>query len=233
MEIDIFSDTICPWCFIGKRRLERALAERPQPNLTLHWRAFQLNPDMPEGGMDRQRYLELKFGGTVNAKSVYDQVRAAGESEGIDFAFEAMRRTPNTIASHRLIRYARLGEASGGARAAGATEGAAGPGRQDAVVQALFDAYFLRGEDIGDLDVLTAAAATGGLDAAAARGFLEGDAEAEAVRAEDRGARQAGISGVPCFIFNSQHALAGAHPPEVLHQLFDLAMQEEAADAEA
>jgi predicted DsbA family dithiol-disulfide isomerase len=224
MEIDIFSDTICPWCFIGKRRLERTLAERPQPNLTLHWRAFQLNPDMPEGGMDRQRYLELKFGGTVNAKSVYDQVRAAGESEGIDFAFEAMRRTPNTIASHRLIRYARRGEA-----AAGAT----GANCQDAVVQALFEAYFLRGEDIGDLDVLTAAAETGGLDVAAARAFLETDVEAQDVRAEDRAARQAGISGVPCFIFNGQHALAGAHPPEVLHQLFDLAMQEEAADAEA
>jgi predicted DsbA family dithiol-disulfide isomerase len=221
MEIDIFSDTICPWCFIGKRRLERALAERPQPNLTLHWRAFQLNPDMPEGGMDRQRYLEVKFGGTDNAKAIYDQVRAAGESEGIDFAFEAMRRTPNTIASHRLIRYA-----------AGATGGAEA-NCQDAVVQALFDAYFLRGEDIGDLDVLTAAAETGGLDAAAARTFLEGDAEAEEVRAEDRDARQAGISGVPCFIFNGQHALAGAHPPEVLHRLFDLAMQEEAADAEA
>ncbi len=201
MEIDIFSDTICPWCFIGKRRLERALAERPQPNLTLNWRTFQLNPDMPEGGMDRRRYLEVKFGGPDNTKAVYDQVRAAGESEGIEFAFEAMRRTPNTIASHRLIRYARLGE----------------PGHQDAVVQALFDAYFLRGEDIGDLEVLTAAAATGGLDAAAARAFLETDAEAQDVRAEDQAARQAGISGVPCFIFNRHHALAGAHPPEVLH----------------
>ena len=215
MEIDIFSDTICPWCFIGKRRLERALAERPQPDLTIHWRAFQLNPDMPAEGMDRQRYLEVKFGGEANAKAVYDNVRAAGETEGIDFAFEAMTRTPNTVASHRLIRHA--GES----------------GQQDPVVQALFDAYFLRGEDIGDLDVLTAAAATGGLDGAAARAFLESDAGAEAVRAEDRAARQAGISGVPCFIFAGRHALAGAHPPEVLHQLFDLAMQEEAADAEA
>ena len=215
MEIDIFSDTICPWCFIGKRRLERALAERPQTNLTVQWRAFQLNPDMPEGGMERQRYLEVKFGGPVNAQAVYDQVRAAGESEGIAFAFEAMKRTPNTIASHRLIRYA------------------AGNNSQDAVVQALFDAYFLRGEDIGDLEVLTAAAATGGLDAAAARAYLESDAETQEVRAEDQAARQAGISGVPCFIFNGHHALAGAHPPEVLHQLFDLALQEEAAEAEA
>jgi predicted DsbA family dithiol-disulfide isomerase len=174
---------------------------------------------MPAEGMDRQRYLELKFGGEVNAKAVYDQVRAAGQSEGIDFAFEAMTRTPNTIASHRLIRHA------------GAA--AEGPNFQDGVVQALFEAYFLRGEDIGDLDVLCAAAEAGGLDAAAARAFLESDAEAEVVRAEDLGARRAGISGVPCFIFNRRHALAGAHPPEVLHQLFDLAMQEEAAEAEA
>ncbi len=213
MDIDIFSDTICPWCFIGKRRLERALAERPQPDLTIHWRAFQLNPDMPAGGMDRSQYLELKFGGASNAKAIYDQVRAAGESEGIDFAFERMKRTPNTIDSHRLIRYA--GQ----------------KGRQDAVVQALFDAYFLRAEDIGDPEVLTAAAAEAGLDGEETRAFLAGDAEAEAVRAEDASARQAGISGVPCFIFNGQHALAGAHAPEVLHQLFDLANQEDAAEA--
>jgi predicted DsbA family dithiol-disulfide isomerase len=213
MDIDIFSDTICPWCFIGKRRLERALAERPQTELTIHWRAFQLNPDMPAGGMDRSQYLELKFGGASNAEAIYDQVRAAGETEGIDFAFERMKRTPNTIDSHRLIRHA--GQ----------------KGRQDAVVQALFDAYFLRAEDIGDPEVLIAAGAEAGLDAEETRAFLAGDAEAEAVRAEDKSARQAGISGVPCFIFNGQHALAGAHPPEVLHQLFDLANQEDVAEA--
>jgi len=219
MEIDIFSDTICPWCFIGKRRLERALAERPQPGLTINWRAFQLNPEMPAEGMDRQRYLEVKFGGAVSATAVYDQVRAAGQSEDIAFAFEAMTRTPNTIASHRLIRHARTA--------------AKGANCQDGVVQALFDAYFLRGENIGDLDVLCAAAETGGLDAEAARAFLESDAEDEEVRAEDLGARRAGINGVPCFIFNGRHALSGAQPPEVLHQLFDLANQEHAAEAEA
>ncbi|MCH9013208.1 MAG: DsbA family oxidoreductase, partial [Proteobacteria bacterium] len=215
MDIDIFSDTICPWCFIGKRRLERALAERPQPDLTIHWRAFQLNPDMPAGGMDRSQYLELKFGGASNADAIYDQVRAAGETEGIDFAFERMKRTPNTIDSHRLIRHA-------------ANAAHQGQGRQDAVVQALFDAYFLRAEDIGDPEVLAAAAAEAGLDADETRAFLASDAEAEAVRAEDKSARQAGISGVPCFIFNGQHALAGAHAPEVLFQLFDLANQEDA-----
>ena len=216
MHIDIFSDTICPWCFIGKRRLERALAERPQAGLTLRWRAFQLNPDMPAEGMDRDRYLELKFGGAANAEAVYAQVRAAGESEDIAFAFDRMKRTPNTVRSHRLIRFA------------------AGHDRQDAVVQALFDAYFLRGEDIGDQAVLTAAAEAAGLDPTAARAFLEGGAEAEAVQAEDAMARQAGINGVPCFVFNGQHALAGAHPPEVLFQLFDLVKQEDdSAPAEA
>jgi len=213
MHIDIFSDTICPWCFIGKRRLERALQERPQGNLTVRWRAFQLNPDMPAGGMERSRYLELKFGGPLNAQAVYTQIEAAGRQEGIAFAFERLRRTPNTIESHRLIRFA-LKQA-----------------REDAVVQALFDAYFLRGEDIGDREVLVAAAVTAGIGAEAARAFLESDLEAEAVRAEDMAARRAGINGVPCFVFNGRHALAGAHPPEVLFQLFDLVAQEAAENA--
>lgn len=213
MHIDIFSDTICPWCFIGKRRLERALKKRPQRSLNVRWRAFQLNPDMPPGGMERSRYLELKFGGTLNAQAVYAQVEAAGRQEGIDFAFERLRRTPNTIMSHRLIRFAFK------------------QAREDALVQALFDAYFLRGEDIGNRKVLIAAAATAGLDAEAARTFLESDAEADAVRAEDMVARRAGINGVPCFVFNGRHALAGAHPPEVLFQLFDLVAQEEAESA--
>jgi predicted DsbA family dithiol-disulfide isomerase len=208
MHIDIFSDTICPWCFIGKRRLERALAERPQPGLTKRWRAFQLNPDMPAEGMDRSDYLAMKFGGAANAKSVYAQVVAAGESEGIDFAFDRMKRTPNTIDSHRLICFAN------------------GKDREDQVVQALFDVYFLRAEDIGDRDILVEAGRKAGLDPDEVRTFLTSDAEAEEVRAEDQAARQAGISGVPCFIFNRKHALAGAHSPEALFQLFDLANQE-------
>ncbi len=208
MEIDIFSDTICPWCYIGKRRLERALRERPQPDLTIRWRAFQLNPEMPAEGMDRARYLETKFGGAANAKAVYDQVRAAGVSENIAFAFDKIGRTPNTVDSHRLIRFARDND------------------RQDEIVEALFRAYFLRGENIGDAEVLIAAAVEAGLEAEAARAFLASGAEAEVVRGEDTQARQAGINGVPCFIFNGNYALAGAHPPEVLHQLFDLVEQD-------
>ena len=210
MEIDIFSDTICPWCFIGKRRLERALRERPQPELTIRWRAFQLNPDMPAEGMERRAYLELKFGGAANAEAVYAQVRAAGETEDIPFAFDKIGRTPNTVESHRLIRYAHE------------------QGRQDETVEALFQAYFLRGENIGDPEVLIAAAQEAGLAPEATRAFLNSEAEAVAVRAEDAQARQAGINGVPCFIFDGKYALAGAQPPEVLYQLFDLALQGEA-----
>ena len=210
MQIEIYSDTICPWCYIGKRRLERALSERPQDGLEVHWRAFQLNPEMPPEGMERRTYLEVKFGGPDNAKQVYDRVREAGRSEDIDFAFDAIKRTPNTVASHRLIRFA------------------ADRGLADAVVTRLFESYFLEGADIGDDEVLTAIGASCGLEAAEVRAFLDSELDVENVRAEDSRARQIGIQGVPTFILNNKYVLSGAHPPEVLFQLFDLAKQEDA-----
>ncbi len=213
MELDIFSDTICPWCLIGKRRLERALAARPQPGLKIRWRAFQLNPDMPAGGMDRRLYLETKFGGPENAKSVYDRIREAGASEGIDFNFEGISHTPNTVDSHRLVRYAERHD------------------KQDAVVEALFQAYFMDGRNIGEQDVLTEVAVSAGLEEAAVRSYLTSNEDADAIRAEDAQARNVGINGVPCFIFNGRHALPGAQSPEVFFQLFDLA-REEAQPAE-
>ncbi len=214
IHIDIFSDTICPWCLIGKRRLEKALAERPDLEVAIHWRTFQLNPQMPAEGMDRQTYLSMKFGGADNAKVVYDRVRSAGAEEGIDFAFEDIQRTPNTIRSHRLVRWA------------------AGQGRDTETVEALFQAYFFRGQDIGDLEVLAAAAEEAGLDPAEARAFLESEALEAELQNEDRQGRGLGIDGVPCFVFNGRHALAGAQPPKVLTQMLDLAQQEaEAAPA--
>ena len=215
MHIDIYSDTICPWCYIGKRRLERALAERPQPELTLTWRAFQLNPDMPAEGMDRQTYLQLKFGGPDNARQVYDRVREAGRQEAIPFAFDAIARTPNTVDSHRLIRFAQR------------------HGLADDVVQLLFDGYFSNGDDIGDRDLLVETGVFVGLDAAALRAYLESDEGVEEIRAEDARAREIGIQGVPTFIFNDHYVLSGAHPPEVLFQLFDLARQEDEAPSAA
>ena len=204
MELDIFSDVVCPWCFIGKRRLEAALSDRPQSELLVRWRAFQLNPDMPAEGMDRQTYLERKFGGAANAQRLYNQIGTVGAEVGIDFAFNKIRRTPNTVNAHRLIR---LG---------------AHHDREDAVVERLFRAYFLEGCDIGDLGLLGELAGEAGLDAQEAARFLASEEERAAVETEDFSGRQAGITGVPTFIVNRRHAVPGAQPPEVLHKLFDL-----------
>ena len=208
MIIDIFSDSICPWCFIGKRRLEEALAQRPQAAAQVRWRAFQLNPEMPAEGMDRQLYLSSKFDGPGNAELVYSRIRKAGLEEGIAFNFQAIASTPNTVNSHRLIRY-------GGAE-----------GRQDEIVQALFDAYFFDGRDIGETEVLIELAADVGLDGDQVEGLLASDDMTEEVFAEDMAARKAGINGVPCFIFNGRNVLAGAQPPEVLVRMIDLALAE-------
>ena len=209
MQLDIFSDTICPWCYVGKRRLARALLLRPQPKLAIRWRAFQLNPGMPSEGMDRSRYIEAKFGGPDRARRIHDAVTAVGASEGLDFHFERIRRTPNTLASHRLLRLA------------------ARYGRQDAMLEALFTAYFVRGRDIGDHAVLVEIAESVGVATAAA--FLAHGDGIEEAKAEDALARRQGINGVPCFIFNGRFLLSGAQEPESFFQLFDLAREDEAS----
>ncbi|MBX6320446.1 MAG: DsbA family oxidoreductase [Rhodospirillaceae bacterium] len=210
MRLDIYSDVICPWCFIGKRRLERALAARPQPDLAIHWRAFQLNPGMPPEGMDRQAYLEAKFGGSDRARRMFEMVRAAGAGEGIDFAFDRIKRTPSTLNAHRLVRFA------------------AQYGLQARLLDAIFEAYFLEGRDIGSARVLADVAVAVGFERAAVRLYLQTEADAEAVLGEDRVARRLGISGVPCFVFNGRFALSGAQEPEALFQLFDLAREDDA-----
>lgn len=202
MIIDIVSDAVCPWCFIGKRRLERALALSPQLDLQIGWRPFQLNPDMPASGMDRQEYLRLKFGDRAGGQ-MYDAVKAAGAQEGIPFAFEKIARTPNTIAAHRLIRRSATFE------------------RQDAMVETLFRYYFVDGRDIGRGDTLIEAASEAGLDAEATRRYLEGEADADIVRAEDAYARQIGINGVPCFIIDRKFAVSGAQAPEIFLEVFE------------
>jgi predicted DsbA family dithiol-disulfide isomerase len=208
MQLDIFSDVICPWCFIGKRRLERALAERPQPELALRWRAFQLNPDMPREGMDRAAYLLAKFG-HARAGQIYQTIRQVGEVEGIPFRFEKIRRTPNTIDAHRLIRLADL------------------VGLQDAMVEALFQAYFVEGGDLSDTAVLAEIAASAGIDRSEAAEYLASEANVAEVRAESDFAYKVGITGVPCFIANGQYAISGAQEPEGLFPIFDLARQKE------
>jgi predicted DsbA family dithiol-disulfide isomerase len=211
MIIDIVSDAICPWCYIGKRRLEKALAIAPQSDLQIGWRPFQLNPDMPADGMDRQEYLRLKFGDRAGG-NMYQAVEEAGRGEDIPFAFERIKRTPNTILAHRLIRYAQR------------------EGRQDEAVETLFKAYFTEGANIGEIDTLVGLAQAMQLDPAAVRAFLESDADADTIRSEDAFARQIGIQGVPCFIIERKYAVSGAQPPEAFLEIFELVKKEAAGE---
>ena len=210
MHVAIVSDTICPWCYIGKRRFERAQAGRPT-ELAVEWRPFQLNPDLPAEGVDRMRYLVAKFGSEERVSEIFATIEQAGESEGIQFVFDRIARTPNTVDSHRLIEYA-------GERDA-----------QDGVVEALFHRYFEQGEDISDHNVLTAAGVDGGLDEGELRRFLDGSDGVEEIKKESEAASRSGISGVPCFIFEGRYAVSGAQTPDVFERVFELAA---AADSE-
>jgi predicted DsbA family dithiol-disulfide isomerase len=201
--IDIFSDVICPWCYVGKRRLERALAARPDVPAVVRWRAFLLNPDMPPEGMDRRAYVERKFGSAVRARDLYAAIEEVGGLEGIDFAFDRIRRTPSTVKAHRII-------------------GRIEPGAlQDAVVEALFKAYFAEGQDIGEESVLMDVAGGVGLDAEDVRAALDGDDGDRAVHGDNALAHAMGIGGVPCFIVDGRYAIAGAQEPEVMQRLIE------------
>jgi predicted DsbA family dithiol-disulfide isomerase len=201
IRIDIVSDVICPWCYIGKRRLERALAAEMPGSIAVGWRPFQLNPDMPAEGMSRKDYLRAKFG-TDDGGERYKHVVAAGLEEGIPFAFERMQRTPNTVCAHRLIRMADKHDAA------------------DAVVEALFAAYFAQARDVGDLDVLADVAGSAGLDANEVRLYLASDEDETIVRAEDKHARELGIRGVPCFVIERKYMVSGAQPAELFADVF-------------
>ncbi len=190
--LDILSDPICPWCYIGKAKLDRALAQRPDHGFEVFWRPFQLNPDMAAGGMDRTEYLETKFGGPERAQAIYGQIRDAAGAAGLNVNFDKIKRTPNTFDAHRLIRWSRSG------------------GHQQAVVDALFIRYFERGEDIGDRDVLIEVAREAGMDIALLEKLYADDADREMLTTEEAQARQMGVSGVPMFVLNQKYALSGA-----------------------
>ena len=209
MKIDIIVDTVCPWCYVGKKRFEKALSIRPQKDLEVGWRAFQLNPQMPPEGMDRRQYVAEKFGGLERATSIHGSLVRAGAEEGIDFNFSKIDRTPNTINSHRLVRYA------------------AEHGLQTPVINAVFDAYFLAGRDIGQAEILADIGEEAGLDRQPVLEFLNSDRDTATVLAEDDLARRLGVNGVPCFIVNRKYAVSGAQSPEVLVQVFDLANQDD------
>ena len=196
--IDVVSDVVCPWCYIGKRRLEAALARLEGAKPQVHWHPFQLNPDLPAEGVERRSYLEAKFGGAERAAQIYARVRAAGASVGIGFELDRITRQPNTLDAHRLISWAQA-------------RGDAGP-----LVERLFRAYFIEGVFIGDAAELERLATEAGFDGDAAAAFLASDAGVAEVAGADRRARELGISGVPLFIFNHRVAVSGAQEPDTL-----------------
>lgn len=210
IQIDIVSDVICPWCFIGKRRFERALAAEPPGTVEIGWRPFQLNPDMPDEGMARRDYLKAKFGDDDGGER-YKHVIAAGLEEGIPFAFDKMKRTPNTMRAHRLIRYA--------TRA----------GVPDAVVNRLFETYFIEARDVGDVDVLVEVASMAGLEADAVRAYLLSDEDDALIREEDEFARRMGIHGVPCFVIDRKFMVSGAQPSDVFTKILQRVRESAAA----
>jgi len=208
MQIDVISDTVCPWCFIGKRRLQRAMEMRPGIAFDVKWRPYQLDTTVPRGGMDRQAYMRMKFGEDPNKiVETYKLIAAEGAKDGIEFDFTSIQRRPNTLDSHRLIRWAE------------------GHGVQDEVVERLFIAYFENGEDIGDVRVLADIADISGMDGVVTAQMLEEGTDLELVAREDQIAREMGVTGVPAMIFGGKLAVSGAREPQVLVSVIDRVME--------
>ncbi|WP_163850228.1 DsbA family oxidoreductase [Pseudooceanicola aestuarii] len=201
VKLDILSDPICPWCYIGKTMLDRALAQRPGHPFVIEWHPFQLNPDMPPEGMDRRAYLEGKFGD--QAGEVYGRIARHGEEAGVPMDLDAIPRTPNTLNAHRLIHWAGLEE------------------KQGAVVDALFQANFVAGRDISDHDVLADVADGAGMDASVVRRLLASENDSQMIRDRDSHSRQMGVNSVPTFIVAQKHAVPGSQPPELWLKVID------------
>lgn len=208
LPIEVVFDLVCPWCFLGIRRLRRMLRARPDVAAELVWRPFLLNPDLSPHGVPRREYMARKFGGEDRAHRLHGSITEFGRVEGVEFRFDRIRRVPHSLDAHRLVRWAgRFGMA-------------------EATVEAVFQGYFAEGADIGDAAVLAAIAVRLGLDGIAARRFLASVAEVEAVHADNLRAHRLGINGVPCFVVAGRHAIAGAQEPEVLERLLDVALAE-------
>jgi predicted DsbA family dithiol-disulfide isomerase len=216
LTIDVVSDVMCPWCYIGKRRLEAALDEvRAEMDVEVRWRPYQLDPTLPKQGKDRQQYLEDKFGGAAGAEQAYAAIRTAGADEQIAFAFDKIEVSANTLDAHRLIRWA----------------GSLGLTTQQQVVDLLFKAYFEDGKNIGDDAVLMETAEQAGLEIPVIERLLAGDADRDTVAAEIDQARQMGVTGVPCFIIDMKYAVVGAQSAEALADAMRKVVQEKAKQA--
>ena len=208
IEIDIVSDTICPWCYVGKRRIERAVDGFDGDEVRIRWHPYQLNPGLPPEGMDRAEYVAAKFGGVESARAVYERIREAGEAEGITFAFDRMPRTPNTFASHRVVHFA--------ARA----------GRQDETVEALFRGVFEQGRDIGDYETLLDIGAECGIDPVSLAEYLGSTEDVDTLRTAEERSRRLGVTGVPFFIIGGRYAVTGAQEAAVLRGVLDRVAEE-------
>ena len=202
VKIDIVADIVCPWCFIGKRRLETAVAKvravHPDFTYQTSWRPFFLNPDTPPEGEPYLPFLEQKFGGKAPVEALFERVRQAGRDYGLDFAFEKIIRRANTLQAHRLLYWAQQ------------------QGNADALAERLFVAQFQRGEPVGDLATLIQIATECGYPAAQVKAYLASDEATETVREDERMVRQMGIRMVPTFILNSRQVIVGAEDPAVL-----------------
>ena len=196
IKLDILSDPICPWCYIGKARLDAALKARPDHPFVIEWHPFQLNPDMPPEGMDRRTYLEAKFGGKEQAVAVYARIAEEAEASGLFVNLASIDRTPNTVNAHRLIHWAGIER------------------KQEAAVTALFTAYFIEGRDIGDSAVLCDIAGAIGMERDVVERLLSSDADIDDIKARDAHSRKMGVNAVPTFIIAQQHVVPGAQPPE-------------------
>ena len=210
--IDILFDPICPWCFIGKRRLDEAIRQRPDINVKRRWRPFLLNPAMPNEGLDRTAYLVRKFGSEERVRRVYGAIEEAGLSVEIDFAFDRIKQTPNTVDAHRVVRFSSQSQ------------------KADITAEMLFNRYFIDGDDIGDHDVLLNIAEQLGLDIIALARYLESEQDVDLIYDENARAHRMGINGVPSYLFNENMVISGAQEPPVFARMLDAALTAETTD---
>lgn len=197
IRLDIFSDPVCPWCYIGKANLDRALQDQPGHPFQILWHPFQLNPEMPPEGMDKRAYLEAKLGGKGRVDAIHERLREVARAAGVQMDPDKPQRIPNTLDAHRLIHWAGI------------------EGKQSAVVTALMRAYWVEGRDIGDEDTLADIAAENGMDRDATLRLLQSDADATDIMARDEDARSKGVNSVPTFLVAQQYVVSGAQPPEL------------------
>ena len=216
LRVDVVSDVMCPWCYIGKVNLDNAIQSVPELDIEVFWRPYQLDPTLPKEGKDRAEYLNNKFGGEEGARNVYSRIEQAGKALGINFDFNGIKVSPNTLDAHRIIRWA----------------GGQGVDVQDRAVSRLFELYFLENAHIGRDETLVEVAEHAGLDPELVSNLLSGDADKAQVSAEVEDARNKGITGVPCFIVEGKYAVMGAQPADTLAQAFRQVAAEKAEDAQ-